>query len=81
MKKRSGFSLETHLEIGKKLHQMRKELVSVSMVIHESYSLGKIKHIGKVIDEIDRLRSDLDSSLFREFPKDAKVQIYYPGDN
>jgi hypothetical protein len=81
MKKKSGFSLETHLEMGKKLHQMRKELVSVLMAMSESYPLEKVKHIGRILDELSQLRSDLDSSLFREFPQNAKVQIYYPGDN
>jgi len=81
MKKKSGFSLEMHLEIGRKLHQMNKELTLLTVSISESYPIGKVKHVGRMLDELSELRSQHDCELFREFPKDAKVQIYYPGNN
>lgn len=78
--KKKGFTLEQHRDIGARLGAIRDEYMKISIDIANTY--GKTKHVKtlRICDDIDKVRSDLDTTLFREHPEvdgEELTNIYY----
>ncbi|MDD5700642.1 MAG: hypothetical protein PHU23_01215 [Dehalococcoidales bacterium] len=68
-------TLEAYREMGQTLQKIRNVLVEKSVELDRKY--GKSKGIGikleRAVKRIDKIRSQLDDSLFNEYP-DLKIE-------
>jgi len=81
-KRKKGFALERHRELGEELYRINRSLGRLSCEISKSYPVnGKLYRISRVLDRnMRKLRSELDNVLAREQPQltDSEfVRIYY----
>ena len=78
--KTKGFTLEQHRDVGARLGAVRDEYQKLAVLIAHSYGTTKHKKTLRIIDELDKVRSDLDSALSNEHPEletETKINIYY----
>ncbi len=81
MRKR-GFGIEEHKQVGMDLYGIREYTVRLMVKIGNAYpnKTGLIGHAEKALASLDRLRSALDSQVFKEH-RDLGIEvarIYYP---
>ncbi len=77
--KKLGLKLGEHEYFGKLLWSLLRESQSIFQELSKSYPT-RSKHVrlcGKVIEAINNLRCELDSAVFKEYPKEATPGIYY----
>lgn len=87
--RKPGLTLKEHERIGKELIMMRNRLIELRMGLSNSYPKNKktgAKHIRKVVEYLDCLRSDLENRLYEDRKGFGDVDkgkgwccIYYPG--
>ncbi len=70
------FTLEEHKEIGAKLKLYKKELVHLSVKIAETYPQDTLDITDMAIENIDKLRSNLDEQVCKEYP-DLENAIFW----
>ena len=77
-------TFEQHKKLGKKLHQIRTELMRIDVELARYF--GKTKSPGnklsQAIDKIDKARCELDSNVYKNFLRYGHKElckIYYPG--
>jgi len=78
--KTKGFTLEQHRDVGARLGAVRDEYQKLAVLIAHSYGTTKHKKTLRIIDELDKVRSDLDSALCSEHPEiDNRelINVYY----
>jgi len=81
--KRQRLSLERHKEIGKYLYRLQDEIGSLLSEISraEGVSAMPTRNIEKVYSLLIKLRSGMENVMFRDYPKEGDIRIYYPGDS
>lgn len=78
-------TIENHIELGKKLKELREELFRICRSVEKmtgksSYST---KHILKIMSTFEKLRSELEDDMFRRVPEafgsrgDKYLSVYY----
>jgi regulation of enolase protein 1 (concanavalin A-like superfamily) len=80
--KRNRISFERHKQIGTYLAVLHRQigdlLVEVSRA--EGTSASVTRNLEKVDWRLTQIRSQLENVMFRDYPKEGDIRIYYPGD-
>lgn len=80
--KRNRISFERHKQIGTYLAVLHRQigalLVEVSRA--EGKSASVTRNLDKFYWRLTQIRSQLENVMFRDYPKEADIWIYYPGD-
>ncbi len=77
---------ESHRRLGLELASIRDRLTSLSVLILNNYPEDSRleRDAGRMTEKIDEVRSQLDSTVVREFrdslPISALMNVYYPND-
>ncbi|MFD3998658.1 hypothetical protein [Streptomyces sp. NPDC058548] len=76
-------TLTEHVELGQALAQVRDELVWRSVQLANAYPKSGPegvpgKQLSAALEAVDKARCELENALFREYPKDGEVTVYYP---
>lgn len=61
---------------------MRSRLNTITVLLSNRYTVAIGDRCGRVVDHLDRLRSDLVDLVFRENPRQETstlIRVYYPG--
>ena len=75
---------DSHSRLGVELASIRDRLVSLSVLISNNYPTGSRLELAarRLTENIDEIRSQLDSAVVREFrdrlPIQALMSVYYP---
>ncbi len=67
--KKIGFKFEEHAEVGAELKLIRDELVHLSVTIANRYPKDIADNLVEAVENIDRVRSDLDDCVCEENPE------------
>lgn len=80
-------SFEDHIEVGKKLSAIHKDLVGLTTTICNAYRSKVLENcLARVRMEISNLKSHMDSIVFAENRPDKTktteelINVYYPGE-
>ena len=76
-----GMTRDEHTALGEELAAMRDRLVTISVHLSHAYPNRIAELAGRAQTDIDRLRSELDSIVFREYPQlstKGNASVYYP---
>ena len=78
---KSRLTLEEHKELGADLHEIRNKIGEYISKISTVYSKSskQCKLTLKAQEAIDKLRWEMEGSLFIEKPKEFSTRIYFPG--
>lgn len=76
--KKPGLALKQHLELGAKLKEMRSSLMDWAVVVSNSYPKGSKESacLMRVLGELDKAKTILDSTVYRETKSDDVLSIY-----
>lgn len=80
--KKVGFSIEDHIDAGKKLKRIHRELCELQSKVSAAYALTISNKLTPIIESLTKFKSELDRKLFEEhegLPRDAMSEIYYGG--
>lgn len=76
--KKTGYSLEQHDQLGQELQAMRDRLTVIVTELSQAYPLKLAGLAKKPLEQIDRLRCELDNIVCRENPgREDAIRIYY----
>lgn len=83
MPTKTPLTIAEHEDFGAVLAGIRSELLGRKVRLENGYARtgadGAAARLQqKAISALDDARSELDSRLYREFPHDARPQVYYP---
>ncbi|MEA1831736.1 hypothetical protein U8607_06525 [Methylobacterium durans] len=72
-------SLDDHRALGAKLKGMRSELMALSATVRRTYPKNsrEVRSLNTAIRRLDRTRSMLDDTVFRDFACEDAGAIYY----
>ncbi|NDY56619.1 hypothetical protein G3N56_07665 [Desulfovibrio sulfodismutans] len=81
-RRKKGFTLEQHQRFGDAIHAARTTLVKLTVEASKAYPFKEKVHrrIGRALDAIEELRSELDSLVFaenRDRGSTENAEIYY----
>lgn len=77
-KKKQGFTLVEHKELGNALKRIHNELSRTMVEISEKYAISSksIRKIEQAISKLQEARLDLDDKLFEEHKNDSENKIH-----
>jgi hypothetical protein len=77
-KRKPGWSVNQHRDVGQRLQVLRRELMDVAMLLND-YPINSPaqKAAQKAYKALGLLRSHLDSVLAREHPAEFAADVYY----
>lgn len=84
MPKKPGLSRDDHSTLGEELAAIRDRLGAIAVQLSQAYPNTVANLAVRAQGEVDRLRSELDSLVFQEYPKlstKGNVSVYYPERN
>lgn len=67
-KRRAGLRFDEHQELGRELSELHRRLVRLSVRLGNAYTARLSDRCSRVVQELSRLRSELDELVFREHP-------------
>jgi len=80
--KRPGFTFERHVEIGKLLYRMHKDLAHLEIELSRAYPADHhvCKDAHSALYELDILRDSLNRTVYQEYPMRAGREAAYEPD-
>gem|GEM_PF-3233018 len=79
--RRQKLTLERHKELGRYFSRLQEEIGD--LLCEVSHAEGKTtptRTLEKIYSLLARLRSQMETVLFRDYPKEGDIRIYFPGD-
>ena len=73
---RNKMTLEDHKTLGANLVVLRKSIMDCWLTVPTKKEGRKLRAMQ---ESVDRIRSSMEDRLFKEYPEDASIYIYYPG--
>ena len=88
MPKKPPLPFAHHCTLGRMLYASRNTVLAISVFVGNTYRTTAMRRCDRLLRAIDRLRSDLDTQLFRDYTAPLTVtdlvtdlvHVYYPGD-
>ena len=79
MKRYKGLELDQHLKMAAELLVMRDKLQEMLLQVSGSYgtSSKSCKTAYKLLDILDKFRSDMDNAYFKDINPDSNISPYY----
>jgi hypothetical protein len=74
------FTLEQHVEMSALLREVRSKLQTKSIQLGRAYPKNDktVRKLFKVVGLMDEVRSEMEEHLFRDCPREANIDVYYP---
>lgn len=77
-KAKKPLTMDEHKEIGRRLREMRKELVSMEVQIYNHLPQTEHKFkLASAVKSIDAMRIILEENMFRHYGAEATIHVYY----
>lgn len=74
-------TMQRHREIGSRLYRLNEELTHLAVEVSNAEGVVSpvARRFDRLLSALLGLRSEMENAMFRRYPQDGDVRVYFPG--